>query len=322
LASWLAACAGGSADDGPSFIDLAPAEPGSASTSGSSGTSSGSLVSDTPVGGLPTEPPPAASRGCTKVDFLFVVDNSLSMLEEQTALVKSFPGFMNVVEQTLGAGDFHVMVVDTDAGDVRDAVSALLGQGADACGPTLGAGRRQSQAGQDCGLASGRRYLDSSQVELETAFSCIAEVGTLGNPREAPVDALLASVGSALQAQSGCNAGFLRDDAILVVTLIGDEDDGVSSGDPVAWRQSLLQVKGGSDASIVFLGLIGGAPTNGASSACLANQADPAPRLHQLIESFSFGTVGDICAADYAPFFAQAVSAIDTVCDDFEPVIR
>jgi hypothetical protein len=321
LAYWIAGCAGAPADREPTFVDLAGDGPASSAVANGSGSSQGS---GSPVNGLPTDSAPVEQGGrCTKVDFLFVVDNSLSMLEEQTALVKSFPGFMTVVEQTLGAGDFHVMVVDTDASDVRDAISALLGQSTDACGPTLGAGRRQSQSGQDCGLEGDRRYLDSSQVGLETAFSCIAEVGTLGNPLEAPVDAMLASIGPSLVGPGGCNEDFLRDDAILVVTLIGDEDDGVSSGEPAVWRDSLVQAKGGSDTSIVFLGLIGGEPTAGASVSCADGESpDPAPRLQSLIRSFSYGTVGDICAADYAPFFAQAVSVIDTACDDFTPIIR
>jgi hypothetical protein len=321
LTSWLVSCAGSKPDGEPTFIDLAG--DGSSTPGANGGGSDPSRGSGSPLTGLPTdEAPDERSEGCAKVDFLFVVDNSLSMLEEQTALVNSFPRFMDVVEQTLGASDFHVMVVDTDAGDVRDAISALLGQTGDACGPTLGAGRRQSQSGQDCGITNDRRYLDSSQADLAAAFSCVAAVGTLGNPREAPVDALLASIGPSLNSAGGCNAGFLRDDAILVVTLIGDEDDGVSSGDPLAWRETLVQAKDGSADSIVFLGLIGGAAASDTSSLCLEEDPDPAPRLHSLIQSFSFGTVGDICASDYAPFFAEAVSVIDTACADFTPVIR
>jgi hypothetical protein len=316
----LVACAGARPDGDPAFVDLTARDP--ASGAGQNTARNGGDPSS-PVTGLPTDDgATAVSQGCTKVDFLFVVDNSLSMLEEQTALVNSFPRFMTVVEETLGASDFHVMVVDTDAGDVRDAIAALLGQGGDACGPTLGAGRRQSQSGADCGLSSSQRYLDASQADLTAAFSCIAEVGTLGNPLEAPVDAMLASVGPSLNGPGGCNAGFLRDDAILVVTLIGDEDDGVSSGEPAEWREALVGAKKGSPESIVFLGLIGGQPTSGASSSCVESDPDPAPRLHSLIESFSFGTVGDICASDYAPFFADAVSVIDTACADFIPVIR
>ena len=322
LAAPVLACAGEQSDESPRFVDLAAGDPASTAPSGASpGASSGA-----PVTGLATDDPAvgspgAAGAGCTKVDFLFVVENSLSMLEEQTALVNSFPGFMNVVEQTLGATDFHVMVIDTDAGGIGDALSAFLGN-TDACAPVLGAGHRHNQAGEECGIEGTQRYLDSSQPDLAGAFSCVAQVGTLGNPREAPVDALLASLAPAINAPGGCNAGFSRDDAILVVTLIGDEDDATSGGDPSAWRQALVNAKGGSDTSIVFLGLIGGDGSAAPSSACVASDVDAAPRLHELIRGFSFGTTGDICAADYAPFFADAVSVIDTACEDFTPIIR
>jgi hypothetical protein len=322
--AWLTSCGGAEPDGEPAFIDLVEdgANPSGASPNGGNAPSG----SGSPVSGLPTDDAaPTVSGGrCTKVDFLFVVDNSLSMLEEQTALINSFPGFMQVVEDALGASDFHVMVVDTDAGDGRDAIAALLGQqGLDPCGPTLGAGRRQSQAGQDCGLANQRRYMDASQANLTAAFSCVAQVGTLGNPLETPVDAMLASIGPALNGPGGCNAGFLRDDAILVVTLIGDEDDGVSSGDPALWRDALVRAKGGNQESIVFLGLIGSDANPGATATCAEeSDADPAPRLRSLIQSFPHGSIGDICSPEYAPFFADTVSVIDTACDEFDPVIR
>src|SRR5262245_47456344 len=55
------------------------------------------------------------SSGCERVDFLFVVDNSGSMREEQENLARSFPGFVAVLQRSLRARDYHIMVVDTDA---------------------------------------------------------------------------------------------------------------------------------------------------------------------------------------------------------------
>jgi len=322
LAGQVLACAGDKPDESPTFVDLA-ADPARGPAPGGASESPGTSPS-APVTGFATDDPVGprtAATGCTKVDFLFVVDNSLSMLEEQTALVNSFSGFMNVVQQTLGASDFHVMVIDTDAGGIGDAISTFLGR-SDACAPVLGAGHRHNQAGEDCGIEGTQRYLDATQADLTGAFSCVAQVGTLGNPSEAPVDAMLASLAPAINAPGGCNAGFSRDDAILVVTLIGDEDDGTSAGDPASWRQALTLAKGGSETSIVFLGLIGADGTAAESNACAASEVDAAPRLHELVRGLPFGTTGDICAADYAPFFAEAVSVIDTACDDFTPIIR
>jgi len=56
----------------------------------------------------------ASPTGCEKVDFLFVVDNSGSMFDEQQKLAASFPAFISTIESTLAAQDYHVMVVDTD----------------------------------------------------------------------------------------------------------------------------------------------------------------------------------------------------------------
>ncbi|MEY2931849.1 MAG: hypothetical protein RL033_2598, partial [Pseudomonadota bacterium] len=76
--------------------------------------------------------PPAMEeeRGCRKVDFLFVIDNSLSMLDEQSNLARSFPGFIQVVEQVLEARDFHIMVVSTSG---RRAEAAELVPDASSC---------------------------------------------------------------------------------------------------------------------------------------------------------------------------------------------
>src|SRR5688572_4421644 len=141
---WSFACGGDKPDAAPAFVDLA--DDGATTAPPPASGSNPNPSPATPVTGFATDDPVAAApaTGCTKVDFLFVVDNSLSMLEEQTALVQSFPGFMRVVEQALGASDFHIMVVDTDAGGVGDAISMFLGRG-DACAPVLGAGHRQNQ---------------------------------------------------------------------------------------------------------------------------------------------------------------------------------
>jgi hypothetical protein len=59
--------------------------------------------------------PSAGDQGCEKVDFLFVIDNSGSMLDEQQSLIASFDGFIEAIQGTLMAQDYHIMVVDTDA---------------------------------------------------------------------------------------------------------------------------------------------------------------------------------------------------------------
>jgi hypothetical protein len=45
----------------------------------------------------------AIDEGCGKIDFLFVIDNSASMLGEQESLIQSFPGFISEIVDVTGA---------------------------------------------------------------------------------------------------------------------------------------------------------------------------------------------------------------------------
>jgi hypothetical protein len=115
-----------------------------------------------------------------------------------------------------------------------------------------------------------------------------------------------------------CNEGFVRDDAILVVTIITDEEEnGDSVGNPASWAQALIDAKLGNEQAVVVLGLIGDIDLPG--SPCEDLDAMPSPRLRQFVSFFTNGVTGSVCAPDYAPFFLDAVSVIDTACDEFTP---
>lgn len=275
--------------------------------------------------------------GCEKVDFLFVIDSSRSMQDEQDNLLASFPGFITAIEQTLEIDDLNLMVIDA---------GLIAGAG---CDGILGAGRVTSSTGQDCMLAGGQRYATAAQPDLVAAFTCMASRGFMGPGDEQTMDALLAGVGP-LTAPGACNDGFMRDDAILVVTIITDEEDSPldgnplppldgscasadsdpnSAGDPVAWHDELVALKGGDEDAVVVLSLIGDCDIGGSCPGIATDDpsdplapvtgAEPAPRLREFTQSFGYGSVGPVCAADYAPFFEAAVSVIESACDDFIP---
>jgi hypothetical protein len=308
--------------------------------------------------------PQSTPGGCEKVDFLFVVDNSGSMREEQDNLARSFPGFIEVVQRTLRARDYHIMVVDTDAsggaagltglenGDISCqpapaccrlacAISLIPVVGtrvvqscngldcADArrdppktdCEGVLGAGKRLDPNGQSCGMLEPARYMLDGQSDLSRTFSCAARVGTFGNGAEQPMAALSQALSSAQNGPGDCNAGFLRDDAVVVVTFITDEDDENSPGDVLAWRQALLDAKHGNQEAVVLLGLVGdGNIPGGLPGGPCGDAAKPAPKLQEFVQGFRYGSLGSVCAPDYTPFFQQAVSAIDTACNVFQPI--
>jgi hypothetical protein len=217
----------------------------------------------------------------------------------------------------LEARDFHIMVAST-GGRREDEDEPTLDPAE--CDEVQGAGKRRTPEGVDCGIEGGLPYMVNSQPDLEATFSCVAQVGTDGSAIEEPMDALLAATSAALNADGRCNAGFLRDDAILVATIITDEDDRRSSGDPEDWRTALLAAKGGDERALVLLGLVGDVNVEGGllGGPCRADDADGARRLQELITSVD-GLMGSVCAADYADFFQTAVGSIDSACDDFVP---
>ena len=271
-------------------------------------------------------------EGCKKVDFVFVIDSSASMQDEQDNLLTSFPGFITAIEETLMIDDFHMMVIDA---------GLIPGSG---CDGILGAGRVTSGNGVDCMLVGGQRYATVEQPDLVETFTCIGSRGFAGPGDEQTMSSLLASVGP-LVAPGQCNEGFLRDDAILVVTIISDEEDSPgdgaaappldgscvpadsdfnSTGDPNGWKVGLVAAKGGNEDAIVVLSLVGDCDIGGDCPGIELvgsgyTGAEPAPRIREFTESFGYGSVGPVCAPDYAPFFEQAVSVIESACDEFVP---
>jgi hypothetical protein len=295
----------------------APTPDGEAEAGGTTAASAGSTA---PGGPLPSpfeRPtlPTGFDRGCRKIDFLFVIDNSDSMDDEQANLARSFTGFIGVMRQVLEATDFHIMVVATGGDRDEEDEPAV---GAEECEEIQGGARRRSAEGVDCGILGGAPFMVAQQPDLEATFSCLALVGTDGPAFERPMDAVLAATNPALNGPGRCNEGFLRDDAVLVVTLITDEEDQRSEGEPDEWRQALLDTKFGNEDALVLLGLVGDNNVDGGllGGPCGGNDADGSPRLQEFVSSVD-GVLGSVCAPDYTPFFQTAVGSIDSACSDF-----
>jgi hypothetical protein len=265
--------------------------------------------------------------GCRKIDFLFVIDNSASMADEQQRLIDGFPGFIAGVQETIREFDYHVMVVTTD---LRAEPSY------DPCDNELGAGEVRNGAGEDCGLLddilNGQRYLDPSHEDLVGMFSCIADVGTDGRGDEKIVWALADAITE--QAAPGmCNEGFRRDDAVLVVTIISDEEDSPHDGPPLGdndlnspggpklWTEGLVEAGHGNDEAVVVLALVGDSDLPDALCAPYdaGAGAEGGKRLRKLAEAFPYGSWASVCQDDYAEFFNQAVADIDSACSGFRP---
>jgi hypothetical protein len=277
---------------------------------------------------------PDGDSGCKKVDFLFVIDSSGSMMYEQEALLRSFPGFIDAIVEKVELDDFQVMAIDTCTRD------------GDGCDGILGASQTKSGDGDDCGLVGEGRFATQAQPDLEQAFSCAANRGNMGSVEgnEQTMLAMTESIGP-LNAAGECNEGFVRDDAIVVITVITDEEDDPgdtgghwtadgectnvdedpnSPGGPQTWYDAVVAAKHGDPEAVVVLALIGDCDLNGECTGMKLDYdgiigAEPAPRIREFAQRFQYGQVGPVCVDDYAPFFRAAVDQIDLACDEFKP---
>jgi hypothetical protein len=312
------ATSGGSSTGGDSTAD---AGTGASSTEAATTTTTGARPeggpADRPGDGFETTT--AGAEGCTQVDFLFVIDSSVSMEGEQAALTAAFPAFLATIADTLPTDDYQIMVVDTDAASrcspakCTHETCQAAGQHVcmdifEACDTTLGAGvvhpAGEFTANKVCDFEPGQRYLAGSDPQLHASFKCAAEVGTAGDPKERPMDAMVAAVAAELQGPGGCNDGFLRDEAILVVTFISDDENVEDLNTAQQTHDALVAAKGGDADRIVMLGLIPGVGCGPGG-------------LHwaQLIGLFgTHGIQGEVCSPDYNGFFQDAVTTILDAC--------
>lgn len=168
-----------------------------------------------------------------KVDVLFLIDNSTSMDAMQEELRARFPLFLGVfraLEQSNASVDLHIGVTTSDYGAGRSGTGNCepspggqrgilqgIGQFADpACRPPVGANYIQYSFGagpQTNNLPPGQ--------SLEQTFTCMATVGARGCGEEHQLEAVRAALAGDLPD----NKDFLRDDALLVVVFVTNEDD-------------------------------------------------------------------------------------------------
>src|SRR5690349_84170 len=168
------ACGCAAEVDGPLVLPSAAGSSAGAGSAGAGGAPSvrgGTTSQEPPLFGDVPAPAMEEPAGCDKVDFLYVVDNSASMVDKQENLARSFLGFSQIVSTTLGTNDHHVMVIDTDANNVGDTLNGYDSTGdGDSCVGELGAGRRIGGEGEDCGVDGNQRYLLDEQEDLAGTF--------------------------------------------------------------------------------------------------------------------------------------------------------
>jgi len=193
----------------------------------------------------PVDPPPPSA---TRVDLLFVVDNSNSMAEEQRILTEQIEFMVRRLVDPVGdpetgalpraADDIHVGVISTDMGTggytIMTCANPMLGD--DGALQNIGRHRgcSDSYSASDCPMAE-CPWLSHTEARPDDGtlpgdpplwddFGCIATLGTGGCGFEQQLEASLVALTT--QAEAGrINEGFLRPDSVLGVIYLTDEDD-------------------------------------------------------------------------------------------------
>lgn len=157
-----------------------------------------------------------------KVDILFVVDNSTSMVRDQQVIGAQFRNFISNISEA----DFRIGFINTDVSTPGyENVQGFFGN--------------LRRVG-----SSGRVYIDSNSPNPSQLFNDAITLqakapcpGFTGECHEEPMRA----VTMALQKRYTANAGFFRDDATFVSIIITDEDEYSSGGAKALKPAQLVQ---------------------------------------------------------------------------------
>jgi hypothetical protein len=201
-----------------------------------------------------------------KVDILWVIDNTGSMSEEQEALAESFAAFIEALE-----GEsilWQLGVITTDVSD--------------------------DQAGR---LQGNPWIITSDAQDPESDFRAASSIGTSGSPPEAGFWATMIALSP--ESREGPNLGFRRDDAVLHVIVVSDDDDASDDfvdGDPTeAFLAFAEEERARVGLPVLFSAVAGDTPVGCHGSGGAAQAAE---RYARAVEALG-GAFESLCSPDF-----------------------
>lgn len=243
-----------------------------------------------------------------KVDVLFVVDDSFSMADDQERLKQQLPSLVDIAVQW--GQDYHMAVTTTDTKDVRGNFKGLPRWVDSSVDPGVFA--------QNLVVGTAGYYIERGLQAAYLALynrSTITDIACLNLPGQCPTDdgeglPLICIDGFC----SGRNAGFLRDDAELVIIIVSDEEDG-SEQTVSFYVDRLANLKApNSGVGVIVHGIII------TPEGCPGGFGTPGYRYVSAIEAFD-GHVGDLCSSDFAEQFEDVGERTFGLKDRFYPTL-
>ena len=282
------------------------------------------------------------------LDLLFMVDDSGSMREEQTALRRELPRMIERLTSGDTDGDgnadmrpieeLHLGVVSSDMGLVGvDAIDKCLGRGDDA---VLQHAASTELDGCDQAFPAFLTYRSATVDPAQTAsdFACIATLGTDGCGFEQPLEAVLKALwpssddritflpdpqGEGARGRGDTdNAGFLRptggaDTSLIAVVLVSDEDDCSSKNTSHLRPPAYLDPSNEADALLLTQGLNVRCELNHQNLHAVSRYVDGLQALRPDSQGLVvLGAIVGVPAALVAPEILAAVDFTDPLARD------
>lgn len=313
-----------------------------------SDSSSGAGTTEGVFSSTGTIPDFGGALGCAgKIDLLFVLSRSDTMVNEYPTVAASLPLFLETIQSAWEDFDVHIMTAPTNklvpwGMPPCDEQCPLNGgdgcepfgpadypcwgyDNLDSCDVTFGAGVTFPAAfeasNKRCELYGGNRYIVGDDPDLEASFDCITRVGYSTIAGTLAATGMLAALSPELLAPGACNEGFLRDDAILVIVIITDVYNGGDSPvEPEAWASAILDLKNGDQSSIAVVLLnpdgydVDDPVCDGPGKVDWVKTP-----LVEFLDHFDNGIRGSICEPSFAPFFQSAAEFVVETCELYTP---
>jgi len=284
--------------------------------------------------GAPDLPSDTPGTACNKkIDLLFISSPSSDTVD---SVYNSYSGILAVIQDVFADFDLHVMFADED--DRWSSPSCLKGMCPEEggclaegyedfpcwvyydddelteCDHKIGAGitfPAGSQAtNKRCELLEGQRYINGDDPLFAERFECLFHVGLSVNSADGARWAMGEAVSPTAQAK--CNAGFLREDALLLAVIMAPNDLGPYNSHVHAMR--VLEAKNSDPDMVVALGI--SKDWNAIPNAVCEFEKDEIPAsLYYWTKKFEHSVFGSICAPSLVPFFVEATTMAAQLCD-------
>jgi hypothetical protein len=225
-----------------------------------------------------------AQQSASKIDVLWVVDNSGSMAPRQENLAKNFQAFIDVF--TRGQVDYRIGVTTTDIFKTR--------------GQFVGNPKIITPTTSNVAAAFANNIkvgIDGSPYEagLEAAALALEERAKLKQAQQAAIQMCVTACKTNQACKDGCPAkspiDFLRDDAYLYLIFVTDEEDESAEDVRYYWRNFETAKGIGNDGTVTTAAIMGLK-----DNTCGAVEG----ARYKAMSELTGGEVGSICDTSFA----------------------